>query len=182
MRGLAVALAVVAVAAAPVAGADVLSPLHPLVDAAAQRLLTAEPVAASKYLTGGPIEDPQREAQVLDTVATAAQAQGADPAYVRDVFRDQIDATVSLQYSLFGDWKVDPAAAPASAPDLASTRATIDGLNQTMVSEIAQRWPDLQAPTCRAELGATIDEVAVNRGLDPLYRRALEYATHDYCR
>lgn len=182
MRSLAIALGALAVASAPIARADVLSPLHPLVDAAAQRLLTAEPVAASKYLTGGQIEDPQREAQVLDTVATAAQAQGADPAYVRDVFRDQIDATVSLQYSLFGDWKVDPAAAPVSAPDLASTRATIDGLNQTMVAEIAHQWPELQATTCRAELDATIDEVAVNRELDPRYRRALEYATHDYCR
>lgn len=182
MRPLAIALAALAVASAPIARADVLSPLHPLVDAAAQRLLTAEPVAASKDLTGGQIEDPQREAQVLDTVAAAAQAQGADPAYVRDVFRDQIDATVSLQYSLFGDWKVDPAAAPVSAPDLASTRATIDGLNQTMVAEIAHQWPELQAPTCRAELDATIDEVAVNRELDPRYRRALEYATHDYCR
>ncbi|KRD14142.1 chorismate mutase [Mycobacterium sp. Root265] len=181
MRGLAIPLAALAVAAAPVAGADVLSPLHPLVDAAAQRLLTAEPVAASKYLTGGQIQDPQREAQVLDTVATAAQAQGADPAYVREVFRDQIDATVSLQYSLFGDWKVDPAAAPDTAPDLASTRTTIDGLNQTMVSEIAHQWPALQSPSCRAEVGASINEVVANRGLDPLYRRALEYATHDYC-
>lgn len=182
MRVLAITVAALAVAGTPVAGADVLSPLHPLVDAAAQRLLTAEPVAASKYLTGGAIEDPQREQQVLDTVAAAAQAQGADPAFVRDVFRDQIDATVSLQYSIFGDWKVDPAAVPATAPDLAATRVTIDGLNQTMVSEIAQRGPDLQAPSCRAELDATINEVSVNRGLDPVYRRALEYATHDYCR
>lgn len=182
MRGLAIAVAALAVAAAPVAGADVLSPLHPLVDAAAQRLLTAEPVAASKYLTGGQIQDPQREAQVLDTVASAAEAQGADAAFVREVFRDQIDATVSLQYSLFGDWKVDPAAAPVTAPDLAATRATIDALNQTMVGEIAHQWPELQSPSCRAELGASINEVAANRELDPLYRRALEYATHDYCR
>lgn len=182
MRGPAIALAALIVAAAPVAHADVLSPLHPLVDAAAQRLLTAEPVAASKYLNGGQIEDPQREAQVLDAVAAAAAAQGVDPAYVREVFRDQIDATVSVQYTLFADWKVDPAAAPVSAPDLAATRATIDSLNQTMVSEIAQQWPELQAPTCRAELGASIDEVAMNRGLVPVYRRALEYATHDYCR
>jgi chorismate mutase len=182
MRGVTITLAAFAVAAAPAAGADVLSPLHPLVDAAAQRLLTAEPVAASKYLTGGQIEDPQREAQVLDTVATAAQAQGADPAFVRDVFRDQIDATVALQYSMFGDWKIDPAAAPDTAPDLAATRATIDVLNQTMVSEIAHQWPELRSPNCRAELGASIDEVAANRALDPRYRRALEYATHDYCR
>ena len=182
MRGLAITFAALAVAGAPVAGADVLSPLHPLVDAAAQRLLTAEPVAASKYLTGGAIEDPQREQQVLDTVAAAAQAQGVDPGFVREVFRDQIDATVSLQYSLFGDWKVDPVAAPDTAPDLAATRATIDGLNQTMVSEIARGWPELQAPTCRAELAASVNEVTINRGLDPVYRRALEYATGDYCR
>ncbi len=182
MRRLVLTVAALALAGAPTAAADVLSPLQPLVDAAAQRLLTAEPVAASKYLTGGAIEDPPREQQVLDTVAAAAQAQGADPAFVREVFRDQIDATVSLQYSLFGDWKVDPAAAPTTAPDLAATRTTIDGLNQTMVSEIARGRPELQAPTCRAELAASINDVAVNRGLDPVYRRALEYATHDYCR
>lgn len=181
-RAAAVALALAWCAGAPPATADVLSPLLPLVDAAAQRLQTADPVAASKYLTGGQIEDPAREQQVLDTVAAAAQAQGADPAYVREVFRDQIDATVSLQHSIFAFWKLDPAAVPATAPDLAATRVTIDELNQTMVSEIAQRWDDLHAPTCPAELAASVSEAAVNRGLDPVYRRALEYATHDYCR
>ncbi|MGW0157872.1 chorismate mutase [Mycobacterium sp. NPDC003323] len=174
--------AAAAATAAPTAAADVLSPLQPLVDAAAQRLQTADPVAASKYLTGGAIEDPQREQQVLDTVAAAAQTRGADPAYVRDIFRDQIDATVSLQHSLFAHWKLDPATAPVTAPDLAATRATIDTLNQRMVDEIAQRQPELHDPSCPAEREAAITEVTVNRNLDPVFRRALEYATHDYCR
>ena len=38
---------------APDAGADVTSPLQALVDAAARRLQTADPVAASKFRTGG---------------------------------------------------------------------------------------------------------------------------------
>jgi hypothetical protein len=48
-----------------------------------------------------------------------------------------------------------------------------------MVDEIAARRTDLHEPTCPAELQASIDEVTVNRGLDPVFRRALEYATHD---
>ncbi|MCV7434883.1 chorismate mutase [Mycolicibacterium bacteremicum] len=182
MRAPLVAAALLLATVAPPAGADVLSPLLPLVDAAAQRLQTADPVAAAKYLTGGAISDPPREQQVLDGVAAAAQAQGADPGYVREVFRDQIDATVSLQHSLFAYWKIDPAAAPVTAPDLAATRAKIDALNQTMVTEIAQRWQELHDPSCPAERDAAITEASVNRGLDPVFRRALEYATHDYCR
>ena len=182
MRRAAAVRAAVLLAGAPVAGADVLSGLQPLVDAAAQRLQTADPVAASKYLTGGAISDPAREQQVLDAVAAAAQAHGTDPAFVREVFGDQIDATVSLQHSLFAQWLLDPAAAPATAPDLADTRVRIDELTQLMVDEIAGRWQDLHDPSCPAERAAAITEVTVNRGLDLMYRRALEYATHDYCR
>ncbi len=182
MRTLAIALTVLAVGAAPVAHADPVNPLQPLVDAAAQRLLTADPVAANKYLNGGQIQDPAREQQVLDTVAAAATIMGADPAYTREVFRDQIDASVAVQYSLFAHWKLDPAAVPATAPDLTATRATIDGLNQTIVSEIAAQWPTLTAPSCAADLGVAVEQVATQRALDPLHRRALVFATGDYCR
>jgi chorismate mutase len=179
---LAIALTALAVTAAPITHADTVSPLEPLVDAAAQRLQNADPVAASKYLNGGQIQDPPREQQVLDSVAAAAEAQGADPGYVREVFRDQIDASVGVQYSRFSQWMLDPAIAPSAAPDLAETRATIDALNQTMVREIGVHWPTLHGPTCPAELGSAIVEVVADRQLDPLYRQALFYATHDYCR
>lgn len=179
---LAIALTALALTAAPITHADTVSPLEPLVDAAAQRLQTADLVAASKYLSGGQIQDPPREQQVLDTVAAAADAQGAEPGYVREVFRDQIDASVGVQYSRFSQWKLDPAVAPATAPDLADTRATIDSLNQTMVREIGIQWPTLHGPACPAELGSAIVAVVAERQLDPLYRQALFYATHDYCR
>ena len=45
-------------------------PFYRLVDTAAQRLATADPVAASKWINGGPITDPQRADQVLDAVGS----------------------------------------------------------------------------------------------------------------
>ena len=114
---------------APDAGADVTSPLQALVDAAARRLQTADPVAASKFRTGGQVDDPQREQQVIDAVTADAALAHIDAGYVHNVFRNQIDATDSLEHSRFAQWKLDPASAPASAPDLSASRATIDTLN-----------------------------------------------------
>jgi len=51
---------------APVAAAQPPNPLLPLVDAAAERLQIADPVAAAKLHDGGLIQDPVREQQVLD--------------------------------------------------------------------------------------------------------------------
>src|SRR5205807_7325905 len=56
-------LAFVALAAMPVtaqAHSDDANPLFDLVDAATQRLQTADPVAETKWINGGSIEDPPR--------------------------------------------------------------------------------------------------------------------------
>ncbi|WP_166903841.1 chorismate mutase [Mycobacterium sp. DL440] len=175
-------LALAALTGAPSARAQEPSPLRPLVDAAAQRLQTADPVAANKFRAGGPIEDQQREQQVIDATIAEAGSRHIDPAYVGEVFRDQIDATVAVEYGLFSQWKLDPATAPADAPDLAASRTTIDALNHTMVNEIADQWPVLHSAACRADLVSAADAVASARNLDPLYRRALDHATRSYCR
>lgn len=175
-------LILMALSIAPPARAQEPSPLQPLVDAAAQRLQTADPVAANKFRTGGPIEDPKREQQVIEATTAEADSRHLDPAYVRDVFRDQIDATVAVEYGLFSQWKLDPATAPVTAPDLAASRTTIDGLNHTMVDEIADHWPVLHSPACRADLASAVESVAAARNFDPLYRRALDHATSSYCR
>ncbi len=157
-------------------------PLYDLVDAATQRLLTADPVAASKWLNGGPITDPTRAAQVLAAVAEDAESAGLSADYVTTVFHDQIDATEAIQYSRFSWWKLDPAAAPVSAPDLSASRSIIDGLNQRMVDEIGEQWAALHSPDCPLRLSAVKSSVAQDRALDPLYRQALDAATRSYCR
>lgn len=177
-----IVVAALSACAAPVASADDVSPLLPLVDAAAQRLQTADPVAAYKFHQGEQIDDPQREQQVIDAVTADAAAQHLDPAYVHDVFRNQIDATVSLEHSRFAQWKLDPGAAPATVPDLAASRVTIDALNHTMVNEIANQWATLHSPWCPADLAGAMDAVVHQKTADPAYRQALGYATHGYCR
>lgn len=175
------AAAIVAGMSVPVASADDPGQLHALVDAAAQRLQTADPVAAYKWVNGGSIEDPARVATVLDNVAADATAHGIDPTYVRAAFENQIHATEGVEYILFGHWKFVPAAAPAGAPDLAESRTAIDGFNKTMVAEMAAQWGVLHGPGCPAALDDARAAVAAERALDPLYADALDVATASYC-
>ena len=179
--GVSAALLFALSATAPASYAEVPGPLFTLVDAAAQRLQTADAVAASKWTTGGPIEDPARERQVIDAVTAVAKEKGVDPLYVERAFRDQIDATVAVEYALFSEWKMDPAKAPTVAPNLSESRGAIDALNQTMVAEVAAQWEWLRSSTCATELEAARTAVVGERNLDPLYQRALAYATRSYC-
>jgi chorismate mutase len=164
------------------AHAEPVGPLYRLVDTAAQRLATADPVAAAKWINGGPITDRQRADAVLDAVAGDATAHGIDQTYMRTVFADQIDAAEGIQYTRFGQWKLDPASAPSTAPNLAESRSQIDGFNKTIVDDIARQWDWLHSPNCTSELRNATDGVAVARQLDPLYRQALSAATRSYCR
>ena len=160
---------------------DEANPLVDLVDAATQRLQTAEPVAATKWINGGSIEDPPRVEQVLKAVSADATRKGVEPDYVRQIFTDQAHATEALEYSRFAQWKLDPAAAPTVAPDLASSRATIDRLNTEMVGQVGQQWPVLHSPECNRVLDDAKAVVASARTLDPLYRQALDFSTQSYC-
>ncbi|MCH9666310.1 MAG: chorismate mutase [Actinomycetia bacterium] len=172
---------VAAVAPLPGARADDPSPLFALVDAATQRLQTAEPIAAAKWRSGASIEDATRVQQVLNSVAAAAATRGVDPDRVRGFFEDQIAATEAIEYMRFAEWKLDPSAAPVSPPDLAASRAAIDVINHTMIDQIALQWPLLNGLGCRAALDGALTEVIHARGLDPFYQQALSFATRSYC-
>ena len=166
---------------APVAAADDAGPLYRLVDTSAQRLLTADPVAESKWVNGGSIEDEARANQVLDTTGADARNLGLDETFVRRAFENQIHATEGVEYTLFGQWKFDPAHTPKSAPDLNEIRTAIDGFNRAMVTEMVEQRDVLFGGGCRAALDAARTSVANDRALDPLYRHALDFATSSYC-
>lgn len=173
---------VLSMVGAPAAAGQPDPTLTELVDAAVRRLQVAEPAAAAKFRTGDPVRDPVREQVVLDTVAAEAVVQQLDPDYATTVFRDQIDATVAIQYSRLAQWTLDPADAPADAPDLASSRGIIDVLNREMITLMARHWETLHSPACPGELDQAAAAVAQRRDLDPLYLQAIGLATHNYCR
>jgi chorismate mutase len=175
------ATALVATTMAVPAHADEANPLVALVDAAAQRLETAEPVAATKWSTKDPVEDPQRVQKVLTAVSADAAGRGIDPDDVTQIFTDQINATEAIEYTRFAQWKFDPAGAPGTAPDLSASRATIDRLNKVMVEQLAAVWPLLHSFDCAGRLDDAKSTVIDARGLDPLYQQALSFVTRSYC-
>ena len=157
------------------------SALTELVDAAAQRLQIAEPVAAFKWNSHGAIEDPGRVQEELAKLSADAAGEHIDPTYVTRVFGDQINAAEAIEYQRFADWKLNPPGAPAGPPDLAASRSAIDGLNQTMLTQIAANWDLLRSPRCPGQLDAARHDVVQARQLDSLYQRALSTATQSYC-
>lgn len=163
------------------ARADPSGALTALVDAAAQRLQVAEPVAAFKWNTHGAVEDPGRVRQELADARAEADAARIDADYVTRVFGDQINATEAIEYSRFAGWKLKPADAPSAPPDLSASRSTIDGLNHTMLAQIAAQWSLLHSPACAPELDGARSDVIGARQLDDLYRQALSLATQSYC-
>jgi len=163
------------------ARADAVSPLAALVDAAAQRLQIAEPVAAYKWNKHGAIEDPVRVQQELTKLGDGAVAEHIDRDYVTRVFGDQIGATEAIEYSRFADWKLNPASAPADSPDLSASRSAIDSLNQTMLTQMSVNWDLLHSPQCAAQLDAARSGAIAGRQLDSLYQQALSTATQSYC-
>jgi chorismate mutase len=172
-------VAVLGMTAVPLAQADDHA-LFRLIDTAAQRLQTADPVAV-KWIKGGSIEDPMRVDQVLKAVGAEATVSGADPVFVQKVFTDQIHATEGIEYLRFSQWKFDPAAAPTTAPDLSESRTAIDGFNRTMVAELAAQQGVLHGPGCAAAVDVARTQVTTSRQLDPLYQQALVAATRNYC-
>ncbi|MBV8786924.1 MAG: chorismate mutase [Mycobacterium sp.] len=174
-------LGTLAMLVASPAHADNVSPLTELVDAAAQRLQIAEPVAAYKWNAHGAIEDPGRVEQELGKLRADADGRHVDPDYVARVFGDQINATEAIEYSRFADWKLNPRQVPAAPPDLSASRSAIDTLNQTMLGQLAANWDVLRSPACAPQLDAARTGVVQGRQLDGLYQQALSLATQTYC-
>lgn len=166
-----------------VASAGAYARLHPLVDLAAQRLATADLVAAAKYGTGSPIDDPAREQQVLDDVARQARELGADPDATVRIFRDQIEANKIVQRELHRRWDADPAQAPGPGerPDLAEVRKEINRVNGELVRGIAASPGARTAPSCRGLVTVAGVRVRHERQLDGLHTVALERALRSVC-
>ncbi|OBJ61563.1 chorismate mutase [Mycobacterium asiaticum] len=170
---------------APPARAD--NSLIVLIDAAAERLQIAEPVAAHKWITHTAIEDPARVEQELATLRAEAEAHQIDPNYphypdyIVTIFGDQVRATEAIEYSKFAQWKLDGAAAPPPSQDLSASRAQIDALNTKILSQISLNWGLLRSSSCERGVDEARAEVIRARRFDDLYQRALDTATRSYC-
>ncbi|MFJ1761664.1 gamma subclass chorismate mutase AroQ [Amycolatopsis sp. NPDC088138] len=152
-----------------------------LTDLAAQRVRIADQVAAAKYGTPSPIDDPVREQQIYDTVAAQAPRLGLDPADAVRFFRAQVEASKVVQRGLHARWAAHPSEIPADRPDLSELRPVIDRLNTGLLTELAATLPARAARSCsqRQLLAARVADV-VHR-FDALHARALGEAISATC-
>ncbi|MEV5889542.1 chorismate mutase [Nonomuraea fuscirosea] len=157
--------------------------LGPLTDVVIERIRVGDDVAASKFGTDSPIEDPVREEQVLEQVRKQAVAAELDPDAAVAFFRDQITASKVVQKGLFARWTAHPQEAPTTRPDLGQIRERLDRLTTDLLAELknTERVRD-QPVACRVHLGLATASGAARERLDPLHRRALKTATQSVCR
>lgn len=155
--------------------------LEPLVDLVAQRLATADTVAAAKFGTPSPIDDPAREKVVLDTAASKATAQGLDTNAVRAVFTDQIQANKVVQYGLYAQWTAHPAQAPTAHPDLAQVRPVLDSITDGLVRELAATKDVRASGSCPALLKRADQRVSKAHHFDDLHGEAFDRALPSIC-
>jgi chorismate mutase len=156
--------------------------LSPLADVAAERVLIADLVAAAKFGTTSPIDDPAREQVLLDTVAAKSVDLGIDPAVSARIFRDQIEANKDVQRGLFARWTEHPEQAPTERPDLATeVRPKLDLITTRLLEQIRDTGTLRRSPACHGHLIVAIVRTDVARDLDRLHRRALDRSLDSFC-
>ncbi|MER7013198.1 chorismate mutase [Saccharopolyspora sp. NPDC000359] len=180
MRSLLVAGAVIVALAAP-AHADP-SSLDPLLRSAAERVATSDQVAAAKWGTGQPIDDPAREQQVLDAVARKSTELGLDPAKSKQIFRDQIEASKVVQRALHGYWAAHPEEQPTERPDLGEVRPIIDRLNNEILLELRDTQQLREHQSCSGRLAGAFNQTRTDLRLDHVHTTGLARAIPSLCR
>ena len=154
----------------------------PLLRHLADRLVTADQVALSKWDTGQSVYDPEREAKVIANVSAMAPAYGLVVTDAADVFADQIEANKEVQYALLNDWRragAAPTAPRQSLPDV--IRPRLDTLQKAILQTLHDASPARNGAECPTQVARDIEHVAREKSLDTLHRIALDRATARLC-
>jgi chorismate mutase-like protein len=125
--------------AQPLPDVDMLS------DLIEERLSLMTDVARAKWNSGGAIEDPAREQQLLADVGVKAQEFGISAEWAKHFFRFQMEAAKEVQYCLFAQWAAQRQGSFPQTPDLGTAiRPKLDQLTTELLQDLARRWPELR--------------------------------------
>jgi chorismate mutase len=106
-----------------------------LVALVVQRLALAEDVAAAKFASGQPVDDPLREREILDSVARRLIRPRVLHERGMQFFRDQIEANKVIQRGLHEHWRDHPEDLPVVPHNLAvEVRPRLDHITGKMLS------------------------------------------------
>jgi chorismate mutase len=131
--------------------------LPSLVQTSAERLQLAQKVALAKWDSGGSVEDPVREEQVIQNAVKEGETRGLNPAQVRDFFRAQIEANKVIQYSLLSDWLRAGEAPPHGHIDLVKEiRPQLDEIQNQLIDELAASLTVRSSKTCHVNVAQAV--------------------------
>ncbi|MBI1322104.1 gamma subclass chorismate mutase AroQ [bacterium] len=99
----------------------------------AERLAVVDQVALWKWKNARPIEDPAREAKVLDSVEQLAADRGLDRAEARKFFESLMAEARQRQHALHDGWRKSGPPADASAIEIDQLRQKIDRLTPQLL-------------------------------------------------
>ncbi len=130
----------------------------------AARLAVAHDVARVKWNTGRPIEDLDRERELLTRVSERGRDAGLDPAFVKSLFAAQIAAGKRLQRADHERWRAAGQGPFADAVPLADLRTRLDRIEGEILaalpaalSAVANAGVPAAVPARAAELIPDVD-------------------------
>ncbi|MGV9249728.1 chorismate mutase [Streptomyces sp. NPDC003710] len=171
-----------AVPSTPARAASLAPGLGSVTELFAERLLLADKVAAAKYGTDKPIDDPVRERQILDDVAARAVGLGLNPDAVTAVFRDQIEANKLVQRGLYARWDAHPEERPTERPDLVKeVRPALDRITTALLTALRETEGLRARPSCGPRLRMAAAWSAYGHRLDTLHGEGLVRALPSVC-
>ena len=159
-------------------------PLDSLLDLVVQRLILAQDVAAVKYASGKPIDDPVREREILQTVASALNASGHYEQAGLQFFRDQIEASKVIQRGLHHRWHAHPEEVPPVCRSLdAEVRPKLDQITKKIVQqfECAAGMPRMRRRDVAALVDQRLSTTAPAQQLPRLHRHVAVFAMRTLC-
>ncbi len=154
----------------------------PLVTSLADRLLTADQVALSKWDSGEPVYDPRRQARVLSNVVTMANTIGLPAEDAASIFVDQMEANQEVQYALLNQWRRLGRAPTTPRQSLRDDiRPTLDTLQLAIMKNLQSIAPLRSDADCQTQLAIAVGHVAQQMPLDALRLAALDRAVARIC-
>lgn len=161
-------------------GAD----LDRLIELVILRLALAQDIAAAKYGSGAPIDDPIRELEILESAARALSALGFDQRLGIQFVRDQIEASKVIQRGLLHRWYRHPEEVPAANPDLAAEiKPKLDQITTQIIRQFScmNQIPSFANWDITGLIDKRFSATEPGRQLPKLHRDAAVFALRSLC-
>lgn len=149
-----------------------------LMDAINQRLEIANEVALSKWHSGKPVQDSDRERQVIANAALQAGEHRLSREDIRHFFAAQIEAGKMVQYARLAQWHATGTAPAEPAQGLAKNlRGQMDASQPVLLASYAAFFNYRKDAACPTWV-MTISERTTT---DPIMKTALTRAVGELC-